>query len=56
VDVPFNIFDKETLQYLRYRLAVNDYVDIRKLPDSVINKIRAPLNQWLDNWVLTSWQ
>ena len=56
VDVPSAIFDKETIQYLKYRLAVNDYVDIGKLPIPILNKIRAPMNQWLDNWVLTLWQ
>ena len=52
VDVPANIFDKETLKYLKFRLAVNDFIDIKKLPVHIVNKIRAPLNQWLDNWVI----
>lgn len=52
VDVPPEIIDKETLAYLKYRLAVNDYMDIRKLPIYIQNRIRSPLNQWLDNWVI----
>jgi hypothetical protein len=52
VDVPAQVFDKETLQYLKYRLRVNEFVDVRKLPIAIQNKIRAPLNLWLDNWVI----
>ena len=52
VDVPITIFDKETLRYLRFRLAVNDYVNINKLPIPIVNRIREPMNKWLDNWVL----
>ena len=52
VDVPANIIDKETLRYLKYRLAVNAFVDVRKLPIVIQNRIRTPLNLWLDNWVL----
>lgn len=52
VDVPAEIFDKDTLGYLKYRLAVNEFIDVRRLPIVIQNKIRAPLNQWLDNWVI----
>ena len=52
VDVPAEIFEPELLAFLKYRLAVNNYLDVRKLPNSIQNKLRAPLNQWLDNWVL----
>ena len=52
VDIPADIFDRDTLRYLRYRLAVNDYLDINKLPIPILNKIRTPINQWLDHWVL----
>jgi hypothetical protein len=52
VDVPAEVFDKETLRYLKYRLAVNEFVDVRKLPIVIQNRIRSPLNQWLDNWVI----
>ena len=52
VDVPPEIFDKETLQYLKFRLAVNDFLDVRKLPYVVQNKIRIPINHWLDNWII----
>jgi len=52
VDAPPEIFDKETLKYLKFRLAVNEFLDVRKLPITVQNRIRSPLNQWLDNWVI----
>lgn len=51
VDVPGDIFDKETLAFLRYRIAVNDFLDINKLPWEVLKKIREPLNKYLDDWV-----
>lgn len=53
VDVPSSIFDPETLRYLKFRLAVNEFVDVSKLPIPIVNRIRAPLNAWLDNWVLS---
>ena len=52
VDVPAVVFDKETLRYLRFRLAVNDYINVNRLPISVVNRIREPMNKWLDNWVI----
>jgi len=52
VDVPAAVFDKETLRYLRFRLAVNDYINVNRLPISVVNRIREPMNKWLDNWVI----
>lgn len=52
VDVPANIFSKEVLAYFKYRLAVNNHLDIRKLPDNITNQLRAPMNKWLDEWVL----
>jgi hypothetical protein len=52
VDIPPEIFDKEILQFLKFRLAVNDFLDIRKLPYSIQNRMRAPMNRWLDNWVM----
>lgn len=51
VDVPGDIFDKETLAFLRYRIAVNDFLDINKLPWSALKHIRGPLNKYLDDWV-----
>lgn len=51
VDVPANVFDPELLTYLKYRLAVNNFIDVNKLPDKMINMIRNPMNIWLDNWV-----
>ena len=55
IDVPADIFNPEVMRYLKFRLAVNDFIDVNKLPVSVINNLRGPMNQWLDNWVLT-WQ
>lgn len=51
-DVPAEVFDKETAAYIQFRLKVTDKFDIRKLPPSVENNIRAPLGRWLDQWVL----
>ena len=51
VDVPADIFDKEILAYFKYRLAVNNHLDIRKIPYTIEKKLRDPLNKWLDNWV-----
>lgn len=53
VDVPVEILDKETARYIQFRLKVTaDTIKIQNLPNSVQNKIRAPLGQWLDQWVL----
>lgn len=51
IQVPASIFDKETLAFLRYRIAVNDFLDINKLPWDVLKKLRGPLNDYLDDWV-----
>ena len=53
VDVPVEIFEKEILDYLKFRLQVNEYIDMQKLPNEIINKIRFPMNRWLDQWVLS---
>lgn len=53
VDVPVEILDYETAKYLEFRLkATRAILDIKKLPISVQNRIRAPLGRWLDHWVL----
>lgn len=52
VDIPADIFKPELLAYFKYRLAVNNYLDVRKLPDKINNQLRAPMNEWLDYWVL----
>jgi hypothetical protein len=52
VDVPADIFSKELLAYFKYRLAVNNHLDVRKLPNNIINQLRKPMNKWLDEWVL----
>lgn len=52
VDVPVAIFDKETIAYMQFRIKVNDYLDINRLPIVIQNRLRAPLGRWLDRWVL----
>ena len=51
-DVPAEVFDKETILYIQYRLKLAERMDVRKLPVKVQNDIRAPLGRWLDHWVL----
>lgn len=51
VDVPVEVLDKDTVAYLKFRLKIAPTMDIRRLPNSVQNKIRAPLGRWLDHWV-----
>ena len=52
-DAPASILDKETAKYIEFRLKVTtDVLNIQKLPNSIQNKIRLPLGQWLDQWVL----
>jgi len=52
-DVQASILDKETAKYIEFRLKVTtDVLNIQKLPNSIQNKIRLPLGQWLDQWVL----
>ena len=53
VDVPREILDKETARYIEFRLRVTTAtLNIQKLPDGVQNRIRVPLGEWLDRWVL----
>lgn len=52
VDAPVEIFDKDTVAYMQFRLKVNEYLDINRLPIVIQNKLRAPLGRWLDQWVL----
>ena len=51
VDVPVEILDNETYQFLQFRLQVTETIDIQRLPYGIQNKIRAPLGRWLDQWV-----
>ena len=51
-DVPAEVFSNETKKYIEFRLKLTERFDIRKLPPSVENNIRAPLGRWLDQWVL----
>lgn len=52
VDVPAEIFDYETMQYIRVRLKMHQRIDVQNLPLSVQYKIRMPLGRFLDCWVL----
>jgi len=52
VDAPAELFDKDTLAYIKFRMAVNSFMDVRRLPNSIQNKIRTPLGRFLDFWVL----
>jgi hypothetical protein len=52
VDIPAEIFSRELLAYMKFRLAVTERVDMRKLPNAILNKLRDPMNRWLDQWVL----
>ena len=53
VDVPAEILDNETARYLEFRLKLTQAtMDIKKLPITIQNRIRAPLGRWLDQWVL----
>lgn len=54
VDVPASVFEKELLAFFKYRLAVNNYLDVRKLPNKIIMQLRVPLNAYLDNWILST--
>jgi hypothetical protein len=51
VDVPSIVFDKETLDYLKFRLKVHSYLNVQQLPNRIQNKIRTPTGKYLDEWV-----
>lgn len=51
VDVPVEVFDKETVAYMQFRIKACEYVDISRLPIVIQNRLRAPLGRWLDTWV-----
>lgn len=52
VDAPAELFDRSTLQYIKFRLAVNSHMNMKNLPVPIQNKIRTPLGRFLDFWVL----
>jgi len=53
VNIPATILDRETVKYLEFRLKLTrDPMNIQRLPFKVQNKIRVPLGNWLDKWVL----
>lgn len=53
VDVPVEVFDKETIAFMKFRLAVTQgRINIKRLPDKIQNKLRSAIGKWLDHWVL----
>ena len=53
VNVPATILDQETIKYMEFRLKLTrQSINIQRLPIKVQNKIRVPLGNWLDKWVL----
>jgi hypothetical protein len=52
VSIPAEIFEYEMLLYFKCRLKMYQRVDIQRLPLSVQYKIRAPIERFLDLWVL----
>ena len=51
VDIPSSVFDKQTLDYLKFRLKVNSYINVQQLPRKIQNKIRTPIGLYLDEWI-----
>jgi hypothetical protein len=52
-DVPIEIIDKETANYLQFRINLTeDALSIQNLPPRIQNNLRVPLGKWLDQWVL----
>lgn len=52
LDVPVEILDKNTRDYIQFRLKLTHGLAIQKLPETIQHGIRAPLGRWLDFWVL----
>lgn len=53
VDVPAECMEKEMLAYLRFRSAVCNHFDVRKIPNGVQNRLRSSIGKWLDEYVLS---
>ena len=52
VDVPAECMQNEMLAYLRYRSAVCNHFDVRKLPNGVQNELRNSIGRWLDDFII----
>lgn len=53
VNVPAVILDKEIIKFIEFRMGITSTpMNIQRLPIEVQNKIRVPLGNWLDKWVL----
>lgn len=53
VDVPATCMQTEMIAYLRYRSAVCNHFDVRRLPNGVVNELRNSIGKWLDQYVLS---
>ena len=51
VDIPEDILPKSVKDYLKFRLQVNNYLNIQNLPYKIQNQIRNPIGKYLDQWV-----
>ena len=51
VDVPVSVFPKSVIAYLKFRLKVNNYLNIQQLPNKMQNELRNPIGKYLDQWV-----
>ena len=53
VDIPSEAMSKEMVAFLRFRSAVCNHFDVRRLPDKVVNELRQSLGKWLDKYILS---
>ena len=53
VDVPAECMPTELVAYLRFRSAVCQHFDVRKLPDQIVNQLRTSLGKWLDQYIIS---
>ena len=53
VDVPASCMTTEMVAFLRYRSAVCNHFDVRKLPHKVVNELRGSIGEWLDEYVMS---
>ena len=51
VDIPSSVFPREILDYLKFRLKVNNYLNIQQLPNKMQLELREPIGKYLDKWV-----
>jgi hypothetical protein len=51
VDVPGNIFGREILDYMKFRMSLTSVLQIQGLPDQIQEQIREPMGEYLNDWV-----